>query len=119
MPIGLLDARNSSRTFDAGNKVAIEFSSIAFPPTNQFGISVLATPLNADGTYQSTLAAPEWYTLVPYSSGPTGGGGKSQLVIQANAPSSPLFRWTVSIPPQQSAHGNALSNMAEIFVPGR
>ena len=96
--------------------IGLETSSVAFPPTNQFWISVLAVPLNPDGSEQTTVSTRQWTAPVSYSSGFTG-ASKNQLVIQADQPVGSLYRWTVSIPPQQAAHGNASSNVVYIYAP--
>ena len=45
-------------TFVAGNTIAIEASSLAYPPTNQFRWAAAAQPLNADGTPHASLSTP-------------------------------------------------------------
>lgn len=111
-----LDEQKNVQSFTTGDTIGIEASSVAFPPTNQFRIAVLAIPLNPDGSPQTAASTPQWTAPVSYSSGFTG-AFKNQLVIQADPPIGSLYRWTVSIPPQQSAHDNASSNLIQIYAP--
>ena len=114
-PLGGVNDQRSAGSFTAGHTIGIEVSSVAFPPTNQFRITVLAIPLDRDGSPQTTMSAREWTAPVSYSSGFTG-LSRNQLVIQADPPIGSLYRWTVSTPPQQSAHDNAASNMVEVYA---
>ncbi|HKW54967.1 MAG TPA: hypothetical protein VJO12_14840 [Stellaceae bacterium] len=103
-------------TVNASDQIALETSSSAGPlPTNHFYFTVTAQPIDADGTPQPSLSTPEWERPVEYGSGPTGAGIPHQLVIQANPPGG-MQRWTIKIPPQQSAHDNADYNMVRVYV---
>ena len=107
----------SSFTFNAGDRIAVETSSVAFPPTNMFRFDVSALGLNADGTAQVEMASPAWYQT-DHSSGFTGSMlSPNQFVFEAGAHTSTLFRWTVSIPPQQQAHDNFSYNAVTIYTP--
>ncbi len=114
--VGQIDAHRPTRTFNAGNRIAIEASSVAYPPTHQCRFTVHAQPMEADGRPQASVATAEWFKPVEYSSGPTGAGGPNVFVLQATSP-APRQRWTVSIPPQQAAHGNAAYSTLRIYVP--
>lgn len=114
--LDFVDEQRSAKSVSAGDTIGIEASSVAVPPTNQFRITVLAIPPNADGSPETTASTQQWTAPVSYSSGFTG-MFKSQLVIQADPPIGSLYRWTVSIPPQEAAHGNASSNLVEIYAP--
>lgn len=101
---------------DAGDQIAIETSSSAGPlPTNQFYFTVAAQPIETDGRPQPSLSTPEWTRPVEYSSGATGGGSPNQFVIEASPPGG-MQRWTIKIPPQESAHGNADYNRVRVYV---
>src|SRR6202043_2167167 len=103
--VGEADADHSV-TVDAGDQIAVETSGSAGPlPTNQFYFTVHAQPIDAGGTPQPSLSTPDWTRPTEYGSGPIGGGGTNQFVIQANPPGTAMRRWTIKIPPQESAHG--------------
>ena len=113
---GQIDGNGSTLTLDAGNRIAIEASSTAFPPTNQFAFQVSARPLDVNGQIMPSMASPGWFEPVGYSSGFTGGSLANTFVIEA-IPYSPAQRWTISIPLQSAAHGNAANNTLRIYVP--
>jgi hypothetical protein len=118
-----VDERNNSVSFITGSDtIAIDASSIAHPLTNQFYYKVFATPLNEDESPQPSLATRKWFDQQEYTSGFTGVSYKmsnGQRVIQANAPGAKKFKWTIVLPPQESAHGNVAPNshMLEVFKP--
>jgi hypothetical protein len=93
------------------DRILIEASSLAYPPTNQFSFTVDAQPL-----FGRSLAPPEWYEKVWHASGPTGAGTPNYFEFQANPPGN-MTKWTVAIPSQQPAHGNALHNTINVYVP--
>jgi hypothetical protein len=103
-------------TFVAGNTISIEASSLAYPTTNQFRWTATAEPLNDDGTPQVSVGMPGWSNPVEYSSGLTGGSIPNHFVLQATSP-APKQRWTVSIPPQEDAHGNYLDDLITVYTP--
>jgi hypothetical protein len=104
---GTVDSKRSSFTFTGGDRVAGQASSIAGQiPTNQFWWTARAEGLEADGSLQAGIATKEWFEPVQYSSGLTGGGTPNAFVLKAQF-QAPLYRWTVTMPPQESAHRNA------------
>lgn len=103
---------------NAHDRIAVEASSVAYPPTNQFWFNVLTRPLDASGAPEAFISTAEWPKPVYYSSGPTGAGRPNAFVLRAT-PAAPQHRWTISIPPQQAAHGNVVHNRLEIYVPRR
>jgi hypothetical protein len=103
-------------TFIAGNTIALEASSLAYPPTNQFRWTAVAQPLNDDGTPQASLSTPNWGDAIEYSSGPTGSGTPAHFVIQAISP-APKQRWTISIPGQEDTYGNYFDDRINIYTP--
>jgi hypothetical protein len=115
--VQLLDESQSTFTFESGDRISIEASSLAYPPTNQFYFTVHAQPLNADGSPQESIGTADWFAPVEYSSGFTGAGSPNQFVIQARS-SAPKQRWTITIPPQQAAHDNALYNTLRVYAGG-
>lgn len=120
---GKVDERFSSFSFiTSSDTIAIEASSVASPPTNQFGFTVFVTPLNDDESPQASLATRGWFGPVEYSSGFTGVSYKmitGQRVIRANVPGAAKFKWTITLPQQASGHDNVApnSNVLEVFSP--
>jgi hypothetical protein len=97
----------SPLTFVDGNRIAVQaMSSAGLLWTNQFQWTANAEGLEADGTRQTAVSTEEWLNPVPYSAGLTGGGKPNAFVLKARF-EAPQYRWTVAIPPQESAHGNA------------
>ncbi|WP_137392519.1 hypothetical protein [Rhodoligotrophos defluvii] len=113
-PVGRIDDYSSSLTVNAGERIAVEASSMAYPPTNQFWFSVYATPMGQDGNPLPSLASPSWFKEVWYSSGFTGAGSPNRFVIEASAP-GPSHQWTITLPPQQGAHDNAMYNTLKVY----
>ena len=107
---------NSSYTFVAGDRIAIEASSFAFPPTYQLYFTVLAAGLNTDGTIQSFLSTAYWARTANYSV-LTVGNLIPQRVFEAGT-HSPSVQWTVSIPfAIGDPHDNRANPMLTIFTP--
>ncbi len=112
---GDTDSGSGSVTITSGSKIAIESSSDAFPPTNQFRILVTAIPLDNDGNPQESIASPEWFDAQEYSSGLTGSNVSPVKIIQA-APGAQKYKWIVTIPPQEDANGNFSYTKVKVYV---
>ncbi len=118
-----VDERSNTASFiTTSDAIAVEASSISHPLTNQFYFKVFVIPLNEDKSTQASVATHRWFEPVEYSSGFTGLSYKlstGQRVIQANSPGAKKFKWTIVLPPQESSHGNVVSNsnMLEVFTP--
>ena len=121
--LGKVDERSNSITFiTSSDTIAVEASSIASPPTNQFRFSVFVAPLDDNDSPQDSLATTRWFEPTQHSSGFTGVSYKmikGQRVIQANAPGGKKYKWTIVLPEQASGHDNVVSNsnMLEVFKP--
>ncbi len=101
----------------AGHQIALESSSVAFPPTNQFWITVSAFPVDSAGKPISRLTSPGSSPVLSFSSGFTGNpASPNQMVIQSQRFGLERINWRVRIPLQQSAHDNAMHNTVRIFT---
>ena len=92
---------NQKYQFKSGSQIAVEMSSDASLPVVQFYFTARATPLNADGTIQPSIATPEWYDPVEYSAF-TGTSVTPRRVLEA-APGASIYEWTITIPGQEAA----------------
>lgn len=122
-PIYLFLQGGQEYTFKAGPKIALVSSSDAPFPTLSFYFTVLALPLNADGTLETpptSAVTSTWLNPVEYPSGPTGTIPltQDQLVVEATfSSSSGMQQWTIKIPPQEDTNGNYSYYGLAIYAP--
>jgi len=120
MYFGEIQGSGNEIALVAGHQIALESSSISTFPTNQFWIGVSAYPIDSVGRVIPQLSLPGGAPSISMSSGFTGSiFSPNQFVIQSPSPlyaSSKSFRWTVRIPQQAAAHGNAGYNTVRIFT---
>jgi hypothetical protein len=115
--VGDVDSRRSTLVFDAGDRVAVAASAIAGPlPTYQFRWTSRAEGLDQNGDIQAAVATREWFSTVEHSSGFTGWGKPNVFILRAGS-ESPGHRWTITIPPQETAHGNAAHPTLTVYIP--
>jgi len=107
---------NTSHTFVAGDRIAVQAWSDALTPPHQFDFTVLAVGMNANGTVQSSLSTEYWSGPQSYSV-TTGGLYMPQRVFESDL-HSPVVQWTVSIPLQTGTpHGNTAGPTLNISTP--
>ncbi|WXG59134.1 MAG: hypothetical protein ROD09_12305 [Candidatus Sedimenticola sp. (ex Thyasira tokunagai)] len=119
-PVGTtsLSSDGSSLTVDAGDKIAIELSSQAFPPTEKFYAEISARPIDGSGNYTGVHATQEWFEPIKYF-GQTGQllgvPVTTTFVLDAIVPGS--YRWHINVPPQASTHDNSAWQEVNVYVP--